>query len=577
MKIDFLSLQPFWREKNFRSFLPNVSIVLNSSLALAIPLTLANMTLIETPRSIATELQLVQNLSPQEVNLRAKQFTVRIDGEGTGTGVIIDESDTSYIVLTNWHVVQKTGEYSVQTIDGRNHAVTSVRQLANLDLAVLQFERNQNYQLAEVGNSNSLVEGQDIYFAGYPGELRKEDNRYYRFFSASLVSILPEATNRGYSLVYNGEAFPGMSGGPVLDNRGFLVGIHGETNIHAVTGGTSNYAIPINRYQTAMSQLSTASNSNSSDSNNETAVSEDSTTVQTDANASVTSESANSASSDAATKPSAETSVEVEAIEQAESVENSATADATTNSDVSRQNAESEPDSETNDELSSVVSVPTLGTADANSAPPQSPNSSRASSPATRSRPKLLSSITGIDYTPLKESLSNQKWQQADRQTLELITRIIDTAKRQNRQAFITVNDIADYACSDMYTIDSLWQEYTDNKFGFTPQQEIWQNTRQKSGFSLNAWRSFATKIGWKKGNVDDSGGYLFYEQLTFEPKTAPQGHLPWWFAASEENQNVIKTIFNRCSLQEVPEIVEPDSEKKEDRLTEEESSIPNP
>ena len=562
MKTDFLSLQPFWRGKIFRNFLPNINIFLNGSLALAIPLTNLSATPIATPKLMATELQLAQNLSPQEVNLRAKQFTVRIDGVGTGTGVIIDESDTSYIVLTNWHVVQKTGEYSVQTIDGRNHAVTSVRQLPNLDLAVLQFERNQNYQLAEVGNSSSLVEGQDIYFAGYPGELRKEDNRYYRFFSANLVSILPEATNRGYSLVYNGEAFPGMSGGPVLDARGFLVGIHGETNIHAVTGGTSNYAIPINRYQTAMSQLSTASNSNSSaTSNNETAINRDPTTPTTNTNASVTSEAINSDNSNAETKPLEETSAEEETIEQAESVEDSATADAT-NSDVSRQNAESQPNSETTNELSTVVSVPTLGTADNNSTQPQSPRTSRASSPVTRPRrPKLLSSITGIDYTPLKESLSNQQWQQADRQTLELITRIIDTAKRQNRRAFITVNAIADYACSDIYTIDSLWQQYTDNKFGFTPQQEIWQNTRQKSGFSLNAWRSFATKIGWKKGNVNDSGGYLFYEQLDFKPQTAPKGHLPWWFAASEEKQNVIKTIFNRCSLQELPEAEKPENQ----------------
>ena len=229
--------------------------------------------------SMAQVQQLTQALSPEQINLRAKQITVRIDGSGVGSGVIINQSDNIYAVLTNWHVVQNPGEYTVQTIDGRKHPVNpaEIQQLPGLDLAIVNFTTNQNYQVAEIGNSAQATEGQSIYFAGYPGELRQEDSRYYRFFSASLVGILPQSTQNGYALVYSGEAFPGMSGGPVLDRNARLIGLHGEANIHALTGAISNYAIPINSYKKAIAQL--VPNSNSNTASEQTSIDENSTTA----------------------------------------------------------------------------------------------------------------------------------------------------------------------------------------------------------------------------------------------------------------------------------------------------------
>ena len=148
--------------------------------------------------------QVTQALSPEQINLRAKQITVRIDGTGTGSGVIINQSDRNYQVLTNWHVVKNPGQYTVQTVDGRQHTVNypDIQQISGLDLAIVTFTTNQNYQAADLGNSARLIEGQNLYFAGYPGELSQEDNRYYRFFAANLVGILPQSTNNGYALVY---------------------------------------------------------------------------------------------------------------------------------------------------------------------------------------------------------------------------------------------------------------------------------------------------------------------------------------------------------------------------------------
>ncbi|MEL7409600.1 MAG: serine protease, partial [Cyanobacteria bacterium J06558_2] len=208
---------------------------------------------VDSSTAIAS-VQLAQALTPEEVNLRAKQIVVRIDGASIGSGSIVDYENDVYTVLTNWHVMKQSGAYVIRTIDGRQHQVIpdSIKRLAGLDLAVFQFSSQQNYQVAELGNSSNLSEGQTIYFAGYPGELRREDNRNYRFFNANVVGILSQSTENGYSLVYSGEAFPGMSGSPIFNREGLMIGIHGEANIHALSGATSNYGIPVLSYREAM-------------------------------------------------------------------------------------------------------------------------------------------------------------------------------------------------------------------------------------------------------------------------------------------------------------------------------------
>lgn len=553
---------------------------------LAISLLGINFNILTPPLSSAqvqpVEFTLAQNLSPQEINLRAKQFTVRIDGAAIGTGIIIDQSPEKYKVLTNWHVVKKAGDYSLQTIDGRKHAIAydSVKQLPNLDLAVLEFDRKQNYQIAELGNSRGLVEGQNIYFAGYPGELRREDNRYYRFFSANVVGILPETNPNGYSLIYSGEPFPGMSGGPVLNSQGLLVGIHGETHVNAVTGGTSNYAIPINLYARAIQNIAksqeeapqtTQTSSQPEETNPNPANSENPSvtvaTVDTNTQAAQSNETNNQPASNQPANNQPESSQanpaqsETGPDESSPQVNSAATENTPEESSQKPQEKTPKVASEQSTESATPTSVPTLTAQEK----PQQEEPQKKPEETKPKRNPLVSEVTKINYAPLQKLLKNKKWESADRATSQLIARIINTAKTQNDNAFITVNMIADYACTDLGTIDLLWQKYSDNKFGLTPQQKAWVSSRQDNDFSSTTWRSFATKIGWKTGDVNQGSGYLLYDQLSFDPNKAPQGHLPWWFATSDEQQKIIKTSLNRCSLQEEkqePKNPEQESEK---------------
>ncbi|MEM7594701.1 MAG: GUN4 domain-containing protein, partial [Cyanobacteria bacterium P01_A01_bin.83] len=556
----------------------------------------------------AAAMQLAQALTPEEVNLRAKQIIVRIDGASVGSGSIIEYADNIYTVLTNWHVVKNQGNYVVQTIDGRKHQVipASVKRLPGLDLAVVQFSSSQNYQTAELGDSNNLSEGQTVYFAGYPGELRREDNRYYRFFTANLVGILPKSTENGYSLVYNGEAFPGMSGGPVFNKDGLMIGIHGEANIHAFSGGTSNYAIPISSYQNAIAKLTPQPivtqplpAAETPKPTPEVVQPLPATETPKPTPEVVQQPEPEPEATEAAKKPTTPTAVaNDDQSEESPSLDSDNISSVPTFSDSDSQTAETnikpeiiiefgdekasatveteptptQPDteatSETTPETTPESQEASTPDTDANTeqkptevvAQPQSAESEESEEidvPTTNRKISLISPKTGIDYTKLRNLLRDKKWSEADILTYQLIEQVVKSAKQQNKHVFIELKTIAEFACPDIRTADFLWKKYSNNKFGFSPQQKIWQSVNQKGDFSTQTWRRFATEVGWKEGEISSGSGYLLYDQLDFEPKQAPVGHLPWWFALPDESQKVIKSLFARCNLNPTVEELE--------------------
>ena len=533
---------------------------------------------IATSQTKAGITQVAQALSPEEVNLRAKQIIVRIDGASVGTGSILEKNGDTYTVLTNWHVMKNDGGYTVQTIDGRKHKVipSSIQQLSGLDLAVLKFTTQQYYQTAELGDSSNASEGQTIYFAGYPGELRREDNRYYRFFTASLVGILPRATENGYSLIYNGEAFPGMSGSPVFNRDGLLIGVHGEANVHALSGGTSNYAIPIDSYQQAIAKLnstpepvaetpppaSTAESVEESESIPEIIVEqpepanpptkapepEPEPEVNQPESKPIDSENISSVPTfaDEPEPEAVEETAEVEAAEvesepepEAEEVESEPEPEAEEAEEVETAEVETEPKPET--ETVELKAEP--------EPEPEAVELEEIAVPTVTRKIALVSPQTGIDYTKLRNLLKAGKWSEADIHTYRLVEQIVKSAKNNKKTTFIELKTIAEYSCPDIRTVDYLWKKYSDDQFGFSPQQKVWRNVNQDGDFSAQTWRKFATKVGWKEGEISSGSGYLLYDQLDFEPTAAPEGHLPWWFALPDEEQKVIKYLFARCNL----------------------------
>ncbi len=212
---------------------------------------------------IFTSHALWQILVPN-VSYVAKTVTVRIDGKNTGSGVIIRHQGDRYSVLTNWHVVSpmsgklsSTDRSTVQTMDGKKHLVLvpTIDRVANLDLAILEFRSRYRYPVVAIGNSDRLNEGQALYVSGWADPSPQLPNSAYQFLVGNLSGRIDKPRD-GYALVYTVSALPGMSGGPILDRRGNLVGIHGRAIADLRTGTVSSVlGIDVNRYRQASGDL----------------------------------------------------------------------------------------------------------------------------------------------------------------------------------------------------------------------------------------------------------------------------------------------------------------------------------
>ena len=200
--------------------------------------------------------QVAVTQTPAEVNAIARQITVRIDGTNTGTGVIINRQGNTYSVLTNEHVVRLKGNYTIQTPDGRryNFNQSIVKYFPGVDLAVLQFNSTENYRTSDLGNSQQLSEGTTIYVAGWADPDAGSSERGYKFLPGGISEIVKNP-KEGYAWVYTNQTRQGMSGGPVLDAQGRLVGINGRLQTNPETGATDYFGIPINTYLTLAAKV----------------------------------------------------------------------------------------------------------------------------------------------------------------------------------------------------------------------------------------------------------------------------------------------------------------------------------
>jgi tetratricopeptide (TPR) repeat protein len=164
----------------------------------------------------------------------AKEISIYIettDTNNTGSGVILHRQGDLYTVLTVAHVVRQSKGFRFTTPDGQVHQSidNSIRQATNdIDLATIQFRSSKSYQVAKLGSSQSLSAGMEIYVAGFPAQTIAIRSGILNFTKGAITANSSKANSQGYSLIYNNATLPGMSGGPVLNDRGEVVAIHGQ-------------------------------------------------------------------------------------------------------------------------------------------------------------------------------------------------------------------------------------------------------------------------------------------------------------------------------------------------------------
>ncbi|NJM47559.1 MAG: trypsin-like peptidase domain-containing protein [Alkalinema sp. RU_4_3] len=170
-----------------------------------------------------------------KVETIARSTTVRLMGaRAAGSGVIVGRSRSLYSVLTNWHVVSLADAMPIAlTADGRQHRLLKVRQLGRADLALAQFRSDLNYAVGAIAPAVEV--GETVYAAGFPmyrsSSLEPTLNLGVSNFSLTQGQVtlrLPKPLDQGYGLGYSNEVVVGMSGGPIFNQRGQLVGVNGR-------------------------------------------------------------------------------------------------------------------------------------------------------------------------------------------------------------------------------------------------------------------------------------------------------------------------------------------------------------
>ncbi|WP_413161112.1 GUN4 domain-containing protein [Capilliphycus salinus ALCB114379] len=132
-----------------------------------------------------------------------------------------------------------------------------------------------------------------------------------------------------------------------------------------------------------------------------------------------------------------------------------------------------------------------------------------------------LRSERGINYTPLRCLLEARQWREADEET----TRLMLLAAKREKVGYLDLYAIRDFPCTDLFTINQLWLEYSRGHFGFSVQKRIWESLANQKQSASEA--DLGDYLGWRK-----QGQWLDYDDLIFDLRS-PQGHLPvgfaWW------------------------------------------------
>ena len=165
-----------------------------------------------------------------------KGITVKIlTAGGAGSGVLIKKKGITYEVITAWHVVKDnlpSEEIWIITSDGEKHLFNknSLKQINKFDMAILSFSSKNNYELAKFNEKNDFEISQKIFLAGFPINEKFKS----KINEGTLIINSNINFGKGYRFFYSNKAELGMSGGPILNKDGFLIGIHGRAELSEI-------------------------------------------------------------------------------------------------------------------------------------------------------------------------------------------------------------------------------------------------------------------------------------------------------------------------------------------------------
>lgn len=197
------------------------------------------------------------------------------EAEGGGSGIIIGESDTELLIVTNNHVIEDSKELTVQFIDDSVAEALVKGRDADMDLAVIAVDisdldeaTKDAIRVATMGNSdnlkvgepaiaigNALGYGQSVTTGVISAVNRSYTDEYGPLYKGGLEDE-EDYENVKYLIQTDAAINPGNSGGALLNVRGEVIGINSSKIASYATEGMG-YAIPISTAVPIIEELMT--------------------------------------------------------------------------------------------------------------------------------------------------------------------------------------------------------------------------------------------------------------------------------------------------------------------------------
>ena len=161
-----------------------------------------------------------------------------------GSGFFIDPDG---YILTAQHVIDKAKEIEVRTADGQRLAARMVVADSQLDLALLKIQSERAAPVLSLGDSERIQVGDLAIVFSYP--FGRESSMSLGIISRA-GRTYPDSA--GYDFVQtDAGAYPGVSGGPLLNSQGDVVGMI----TMASERGNLGFATPINLIKKILPRL----------------------------------------------------------------------------------------------------------------------------------------------------------------------------------------------------------------------------------------------------------------------------------------------------------------------------------
>ncbi|MBC7531084.1 MAG: trypsin-like peptidase domain-containing protein [Oligoflexus sp.] len=172
---------------------------------------------------------------------------------GTGSGFIWD--DNGYIV-TNYHVIQNADRLTVSFKNGKTLAAKIVGAEPRKDIAVIRvkLDGQHSFESMPLADSSKLQVGQKAVAIGSPFGL---DQTLTKGVISALGRSIPGIGGVQIRDMIQTDASinPGNSGGPLLDSRGYLLGMN--TMIFSESGSSAGigFAVPSSTINRIVTQI----------------------------------------------------------------------------------------------------------------------------------------------------------------------------------------------------------------------------------------------------------------------------------------------------------------------------------